>query len=299
MLPAGKTRLDQRRECVLAGVEPGGRFLEIGPSHNPTLARRDGFDTRNADHLTRSGLVEKYGDHTDVDLEAIEDVDYVLIPGVPFIQCIDEQFDLILAAHVLEHTTSLIHFVNDCTGLLRPGGTLALILPDQRFCFDRFRERSSLGSVIDAAAHAGPVHSAGTLTEFALYATKRKGSISWGPGSGGAYEWVHGLDDARELVQASADQTYIDVHHWVFTPHHLRLLLHDLADTGHIALRESFFHDTVGNEFFLSLTRDGAGPPLPREDLVTLADAERQSYGPARFRPPGAGQNSAHTADRR
>jgi hypothetical protein len=41
-----------------------------------------------------------------VDLEAIEDVDYVLTPGLPFMECIDEQFDLILAADRLEHATS-------------------------------------------------------------------------------------------------------------------------------------------------------------------------------------------------
>lgn len=282
---------------MLAGVDVAGSFLEIGPSHQPTLPRRDGFDTRNADHLSQAGLLEKYGGHTGVDLGAIEDVDYVLTPGVPLGEIIEARFDLVLASHVLEHTTSLIDFVNDCAGLLKPGGTLALILPDQRFCFDRFRERSSLGAVIDAAESPRRVHSVGTLTEFALYAAKRKGSISWHPGSKGAYEWVHGLDDARELARAAAGETYVDVHHWVFTPHHLRLLLLDLADTGHIGVRESAFHDTVGNEFFVNLRADGPGPDVSRDALVALADAERQNYGPARFSNPGPGQKSGKSAD--
>ena len=283
VLPPGKTRLQQRRECVLTGVPANASILEIGPSHQPTLARRDGFNTKNADHLNRSGLIEKYQGHPGVDVSAIEDVDYVLTPGVPLATGIDERFDLVLASHVLEHSTSLIDFVNDCAGLLNPGGTLALILPDKRFCFDRFRERSSLGAVIDAATAKRRTHSVGALTEYALYATRRGGSIAWGPAQRGRYEWVHGFDTARDLVAASDDETYVDIHRWVFTPHHLRLLLRDLAELDHVGIHESFFHDTVGFEFFINLRADGPGCRLGRAELMTWADHEQRLSERPRF----------------
>ena len=56
------------------------------------------------------------------------------------LKAIDERFDLVLASHVLEHTTSLIDFLNECTPLLADNGVLALVVPDHRYCFDRFRE---------------------------------------------------------------------------------------------------------------------------------------------------------------
>jgi hypothetical protein len=67
------------------------------------------------------------------------------------------------------------------------------------------------------------------------------------------------------------------MHHWVFTPNHLRLLLADLHALGYINVREETFHPTVGHEFFLNLGPAGAGPGLARQELVTLADDELRS----------------------
>lgn len=266
-----------RREFLFGSIDPAkASVLEIGPSHNPTLPRRDGYNTKNADHLDRAGLADKYKEHTDVLTERIEEVDYVLVPGTTLSAGIEERFDLVLAAHVIEHTTSLVHFINECGRLLTDGGTLALIVPDSRFCFDRFRERSSIGSVIDASLRVSDVHSKGTLTEHALYAANRDGRISWAPGSGATYGWVHDLAETRGLAAQSDSGTYVDVHHWVFTPHHLRLLLHDLAELGYISLREASFHDTVGCEFFLNLRADAPGAAVSRRHLLELSDAERR-----------------------
>jgi hypothetical protein len=67
---------------------------------------------------------------------------------------------------------------------------------------------------------------------------------------------------------------YVDVHNWIFTPNHLRLMIQDLNSLGLISLSEAFFHDTVGHEFFLNLTVEGPGTGLSREELLVLADAE-------------------------
>lgn len=264
-------------------------MLEIGPAHAPTFAKRDGFNTRNVDHLDRLGLMEKYRDHN-VPTEEIEEVDYVLAPGATMAETIPDRFDLVLAAHVLEHTTSLIHFVNECGRLLTDRGALSLIVPDHRFCFDRFRERSSISAVIDASLDPAKVHTRGTLTEHALYAAKRQGVIAWSPIHQGGYGWVHDVAYAKKLAAEADSGVYHDVHHWVFAPHHLRLLLHDLADLGHISLREAAFRNTVGCEFYLNLTANGPGPGMPRERLLELADAERRSLDVPVFQSTGAAQ---------
>ncbi len=282
----GRTRLDVRRDCVFASVSRDASILEIGPAHNAILAKRDGFRTRTVDYLDRDGLVERYREFAHYSPDDIEEVDYVLAPGSAMAEVIPERFDLVLASHVIEHTTSMIDFVNECTRLLAPGGVIALVVPDHRFCLDRFRERAALGRVIDASLAPPAVHTPGTVTEALLDAACRGRSTSWRPGTSAPFSFVHGRETAVEHAeQARRADTYLDVHNWVCSPHHLRLLLQDLADLGYVSVRETYFHDTVGHEFFLNLSLEGAGSGLTREELTTLAEEERRAVDRPRFRP--------------
>ena len=198
---------------------------------------------------------------------------------------IHERFALVLASHVLEHSISLIDFINDCTSLLAPGGVLSLVVPDHRYCFDRFRERSSIGRVIDTAIDRPTVHTVGTMIEFSLDAVKHRGTTSWSAGHKGRYRFVHDLDAVKANADRAKGDTYIDVHNWVFSPNHLRLMLQDLHSLGLISVREAAFQDTVGHEFFLNLTVDGPGTGLSRDALVVLADAEQTSMDVPVFEP--------------
>lgn len=270
----GTPRLEIRRRHVLAGSGPSPSVLEIGPAHNAILPKRNGFATRTVDYLDRAGLIEKYKVHTQYSADDIEEVDYVLQPGAAMATSITERFDLVLASHVIEHTTSLVDFLNECARLLRPGGVLALVVPDSRFCFDRFRQRSAIGALIDASSDPRSVHSVGTLTEFALYSVRHRGTTSWAPGHRGDYTFAQDDEDRTRIIASASSGSYVDVHRWVFTPHHLRLLLHDLADLGYVQVRETHFQDTIGHEFFVNLTVEGAGSGLSRSELVTLADDE-------------------------
>lgn len=269
-----KPRLEVRRDAVFSTADPAGRILEIGPAHNGILPKREGFDTRTVDYLDREGLVEKYRDFEQYDPADIEHVDYVLPPGASMADAIDERFDLVLASHVLEHTTSLVDFINECAKLLDEDGVLALVVPDHRFCFDRFRDRSPLSRVIDASLNPPSVHTYGTLAEFSLNATRHRGTGSWAPGHKGKYRLIHDLEQVKDKVAQAESGEYVDVHNWVFSPNHLRLLLQDLFSLGLISLREAYFGETVGHEFFLNLTADGPGTGLSREELLVLADAE-------------------------
>lgn len=284
--PPDVTRLELRRRCVLADQPPDCSILEIGPAHNAILPKREGYRTRTVDYLDRAGLVEKYREHTQYDPDDIEEVDYVLPPGAKMAEAIDERFDVVVASHVLEHTTSLIGFLNECERLLNPGGVVALVVPDHRYCFDRFRSRSGLGQVIDAELNPQPVHSVGTLVEFTLNAVKHRGTTSWAPGHRGRYAFAHDLDGALANAERAKGSEYIDVHHWVLSPHYLRLMLSDLFDLGYLQLRECSFHPTVGHEFFLNLSPRGAGPSRTRQELLVLADGEARSTDVPVFIPP-------------
>jgi SAM-dependent methyltransferase len=273
--PSQPSRLQTRRDFVFRTADRTGTALEIGPAHNAILPKRDGFNTRTVDYLDRDGLVEKYRDFKQYSPDDIEEVDYVIPAGASMADVIDERFDLVLASHVLEHSLSLIDFVNDCTTLLAPNGVLSLVVPDHRYCFDRFRERSSIGRVIDTSINQPHVHTIGTMTEFSLNAVKLGGTTSWSAGRKGRYAFAHDLDAAKAKLEQARNGTYVDVHNWVFSPNHLRLMLQDLHSLGLISVREAAFQDTIGHEFFLNLTVDGPGTGLTREELLVLADAEQ------------------------
>jgi predicted SAM-dependent methyltransferase len=284
----GRTRLQIRRDFVFATADRSSSILEIGPAHNPILPKRDGFNTRTADYTDRDGLVAKYREFAQYSPDDIEDVDYIIPVGAPLSQVVHEQFDVVLASHVLEHTISVIDFLNDCASLLAPNGVLSLVVPDHRYCFDRFRERSSISRVIDVSLGERTFHTVGTMTEFALNAVRHGGSTSWAANHKGTYEFVHDLDEVRgKAAEAATTTSYIDVHNWVFTPNHLRLLLDDLSALGLISLREVAFQDTIGHEFFLNLRANGPGPGLSRAELVMLADAEARGMDVPVFAPVG------------
>jgi len=283
----GVSRLDLRRRAALTGAPTDPAILEIGPAHNAVFPKREGFRTRTVDYLDRAGLVQRYAGFEQYSPDDIEHVDHVLPPGAAMADVIGERFDLVMASHVIEHTTSMIDFLAECAKLLSPGGVLALVVPDHRYCFDRFRERSSLARVIDASLAGPAVHTVGTVIEEKLNASRHRGVTAWWPGHRGRYELINDVTTSAAYGErARAGDRYIDTHNWVCTPHHLRLLLQDLHDLGLVALKEAYFHDTVRNEFFLNLSLDGAGSGLSREELLVLSEEERRSLDAPTFADP-------------
>ena len=53
------------------------KIVELGPSHAPIAAKRDGWRVVVVDHAPREALVDKYEGHPGVDTSRIEEVDVV------------------------------------------------------------------------------------------------------------------------------------------------------------------------------------------------------------------------------
>lgn len=260
--------------------------LELGPSHRPIAAKRDGFNVRTLDHLSREGLVAKYEQHG-VDLNAIENVDYIW-NGEPYRELVGDSvyFDWIIASHLVEHTPDLIAFLADCSEVLNPDGFLALTVPDKRYCFDRFRPRTSLANIVDAHEHKRKIHSAGTAAEYFMNVVSRGEKIAWTPAEQGGYDFVHSVREASTAMKAIIEQgAYLDLHAWVFTPSSFRLMIEDLHSLGLSPFREASFQDTTINEFHVKLSKAGAGPNLSRFELLEMIEAEEAaaSAHPATF----------------
>lgn len=258
-----------RKDKLLAHVCRTGPGVEVGPSHNPTAPKREGYQVHIIDCLDREGLVERFRAHS-VRLENIEEVDF-LWRGEPYAELTGRRhhYDWVIASHVVEHTPDLIGFLQECDSLLKPGGVLSLAIPDKRYCFDYFRPIAGLGKVIDAHDRRLTRHTAGTAVEFTLNASKREGMIAWSNSHPGRTDLTHDLTAARKVMEAAERSSkYQDFHAWCFTPHSFRLLIEDLFALGRISLREVAFFDSAGCEFFVTLGRHGAGSGLSRPELL-------------------------------
>ena len=260
-----------REEKILTEIDPNTKGLEIGPGYSPVVPKRAGFNVRTLDVLDREGLIRKY-EPLGVDITGIEDVDYVWDGGM-FADLIGEgeKFDWIVASHVIEHTPDLISFLNQCESILTTDGILSFAVPDKRYCFDRFREKTSLSTIIDVHDESRAAPSRGVAAEHCLNAVARNGETSWCYGVKGEYRFINpSFDDAKKSLNTPP----LDLHCWCFTPYSFRLLIEDLYKLGFTRLREHYFFETVGNEFHMSLTFLGLGPSMSRMELLKLSDAD-------------------------
>ena len=146
----------------------------------------------------------------------------------------------------------------DCEALLTVGGRLALIVPDKRYTFDRFRPLSTVGDVLEAY-HAGrEFHPLRPLVDHQLYACRREDALGWGAGDDRPLElqFPH-LEGVPEAVRDGLEQcSYRDTHRWQFTPTSFRLLISDLALLGYHGLGTVASEPTEGFEFFVTLGKD-------------------------------------------
>jgi SAM-dependent methyltransferase len=258
-----------REEIILAHIKRDGLGLEIGPGCAPIAPKKQGFHVHVLDHCDKKALIEKYRPHG-TNIENIEEVDFVW-DGRPYAELIGRRhaYDWIIGSHVLEHTTDLVGFLNDCDSLLKENGVLSLAVPDKRYSFDWFRPLTGIGRAIDAARNPQKIHSAGTVAEYFLTVVSRGGLIAWDTGEKGEFEFVHSLEEAKQAIRDVSERgSYLDVHEWCFTPTSFRLMMRDLFELGFIQLKELAFHSTQGSEFYVTLSRHGRLPEGTRLELL-------------------------------
>lgn len=246
-----------RNKKILDMCNLKGLGLEIGPSHSPVLPKSKGYNIEILDHLDKEGLVQKYTGHN-VNLESIEEVDYVWNGG-SYVETINqsERFDFIIASHIIEHTTCIIRFLNDCMTLLKPNGVLSLAIPDKRFIFDFYRPLSTVNEAINCFLHDDKRHNLGILCEYFLNVVSSGSDLSWSGRSPNDLTLIHDLDYVKANISKHKDSDeYIDAHHWVFTKSSFELLVYDLICLDflkNLTIVKSF--DVEGHEFFVTIRK--------------------------------------------
>ncbi|MGI8663433.1 MAG: class I SAM-dependent methyltransferase [Acidimicrobiales bacterium] len=272
-----------RRDKALQFVNLAGRGLEIGPSYSPLVAKASGARVETVDHADRDTLVAKYREYglDSAMLACIEPVDHVwsggsLLDVVPHAGT----YDYVVASHFIEHTVDLIGFLRDCQSLLRPDGVLALVVPDKRYCFDRFQPLSTVGDVVDACNDGDRFHPAGSLLDHQAYACRRADAIAWAAADEAPYELQFPqLEGAAAAIEAGLRQgEYSDIHRWKFTPASFDLLIRDLGALGYHDMGVVGALGTDGFEFFVSLGTGAGSTAIDR--LGALLEVERELAEP-------------------
>jgi SAM-dependent methyltransferase len=269
--------LPDRARAALREADLDGVGLEIGPSYNPIAPRSAGLDIRILDHATREGLLTKYRalGLSEAELTRIDAVDYVWTGG-PITGAIpaDQRFDYIVAAHVIEHTTDLIGFLQAASTLLAPGGVLSLIVPDKRYCFDRLRPLTTAGQVVEAHLLPRTFHGPAAFIDTHLYSVRNHGSeMVWDATSATRLELAQcSWAAVRHTISTTLDSDeYHDIHRWVFTPTSLELMLSDLHHLGYIDMELKSLEATDSFEFFATLVR----APRTADPAAAVAHPDR------------------------
>lgn len=249
------------------GCDLNGKGLEIGPSFNPICPKQKGYNVEVLDHLDAEGLRKKYGNDPNVRnlLGRIEEVDYVW-RGEDYRDLVGKEnyYDYIIASQLIEHTTDFIGFMQQCSALLKETGILALSVPNKYYCFDFFRENTSLMQVIDKHLADGTKHSQGALIEYFSDVVKLNNYIAWNKNISHEHKEFDLIGTKEEALCSVMESQFRDIHEWVFTPGSFRILIYDLWELGYIDLYEESFYDDSSNthEFLISLKRcapSGAG----------------------------------------
>jgi SAM-dependent methyltransferase len=255
-----------RTQRLLGTVDRSEQIIEMGAGYNPIAPKADGWRTHVVDHATRDELRAKYADAS-VDVSVIEDVDTVWHGG-PLEEAVSAallgQVDLIIASHVLEHIPDLIGFFMSASRLVRPGGRLAVALPDRRYCFDCYKPWTTTGDLLEAYGVDSKRHTLKTAFNHVAYSALVEGQLGWAPTPVKPPVLMDSFAVAADIARHyrdDPDETYRDFHVWQFTPAAVRLILLELLELGLIDWQVENMYGPDTFEFFVTLRRTGGVPP--------------------------------------
>jgi SAM-dependent methyltransferase len=273
-----------RAAKILAEIPRGTRVLELGPSFSPIAPKSEGWDSCTVDHASRDALVEKYRSDPNVDVSRIEDVDVVWDSG-----SLDEAlpttwhgtFDAFIASHVLEHLPDPIALLQSLERVLKPSGVVSLVIPDKRFCFDFFKPISTTGELLVAHGERATRHARKALFDDVAYSVTSEGVICWGHRPVTDLAFFHSLADAKlrlETYGSNANDPYVDLHTWHFSPSSFQLAMLELAALEAIDFTIVRRFPTDGCEFYVTLGRGRQVPADPKELQSARLDLLRRTF---------------------
>ena len=269
-----RTTLDPRASVLEHVLLPETRGIEIGPYRRPIAPKAKGHNTLIVDCFSRNELVEKAGKtcNNQIGTETIEEVDVVgdasRLLDLLRREGIDAGFDWIVSSHNFEHLPNPIRFLRDCQALLAPHGVLAMVIPDKRFCMDRFQPVATFAGVVEAWERDDD----DLWCAFRQQACKVQldsdggnASILWTPSCDDP-ERLRSLDPRPAFARlreglVSKASTVFRGHRWRFTPASFESLMYDLWVVGLVGLELELVSKLPSGEFIALLKMMGSELP--------------------------------------
>jgi SAM-dependent methyltransferase len=224
--------LGDRARRILEGVDVDRLVgLEIGALDKPLVSRAPGRQIFYADYAPREVLREKSAGDPNVDIEAIPEVDYIIVP-LP--EDLGRKFDYIVASHVGEHVPDLIGWLKRLANWLTADGQIILALPDRRFTFDLLREHSTVGQLIEAHLQRRHRPTVASVYDGFSKAVRVDAKSLWdGVLPAASFPHMFSREVSLKLAEeVHAGDTYRDCHCWVFTAPGFRSLLEEIRGLG-------------------------------------------------------------------
>ena len=240
--------------------------LEIGALDRPFVPREEG-NIFYVDHATTDALAIKYRNDQNVNVAKLVHVDGVWGDNTLSDAVGGRLFDYVIASHVIEHVPDMITWLMEIRAVLKEGGRIRLVIPDRRFTFDYLREETRLADLLYAHLIRARIPQPQLIIDFTLNASAVDSQAAWEDRIDPAQLEKHFPPDAPlKLARDVLDnQTYHDVHCWVFTPKSFARLLGQLSAMELLHFQCTNFHDTDRGqiEFFVSLQ-----PSADREKIA-------------------------------
>ncbi|HEY2042554.1 MAG TPA: methyltransferase domain-containing protein, partial [Jatrophihabitans sp.] len=150
-----------------------GQGLEIGPGDNP-FPLPPGATAQSVDQWAPQDNAKLF---REIEATRFQRADFLIDLNTERLSAFaDQSQDFIIASHVLEHLVEPVGQLADIYRVLRPGGTLLLLLPDRRRTFDRDRRPTPLLHLVDEYQRGVTELDDAHLIEFTSHVAE-----DWGP----------------------------------------------------------------------------------------------------------------------
>lgn len=271
-----------RIEKLLEGIDlQAAAGIEIGALDKPIIPR-ESPGVFYVDHVDTPALREKYGDDPQVNVDNLVHVGGVWgEKGLPEIAAYVAPVDFLVASHVIEHVPNLIAWLKEIEAVLKPTGSLRLAIPDRRYTFDLLRTETVLADVLSAYLVGARIPQIRQVIDDVANVAEVD---TW-------HVWDGTLDRSRlALLHPPADiemlardvlenQTYRDVHCWVFTPSSFAQLMGRMAELGYHSFKctRHFPTEYHQNEFIVHAQPGANAAEAAASWQAMFVDVERDA----------------------
>lgn len=268
------------RDHVIKNIlSKNDRILEIGPLNRP-IAKKNEFpnvayaDIRSTEDIKRLYTSNDYLESTGItiDINEIVDIDYVIKSSYKDTFKNAEKFDAVIVSHVIEHIPDLIGFFRDVARVLKKDGSLIIIYPDARYCFDHFRNGTSF---IDAYEVFKKIKTgnASAVFDFTFNVIHENNSEFFWTSSDlldklPKNDFEKSMNAYDRVLKGNLPD---DVHFWPFSDYQFIKFLYDMNRAGLLEFNIEEFHETqIGmQEYMVVLSPKNKQPGISYANILS------------------------------